>query len=708
MTPPFRLDSALKLAREGFHVFPVHSVTAQKTCSCGVACGRVGKHPRTKHGFKEATRDEVQIKDWFRGWPDANIGIACGPSRIVVIDVDPRNDGETGLVELQRVHGDLPRTRMVCTGGGGWHYYFAYPDGIDSVKSQVPVQGVEIKAAGAYVIAPPSGHVSGSYIWDSGQGDELAPAPYWIVDLPVKAQGKSGPPIDGLMGRAFVACGMQGPALGPTKMSVQCPWEHEHTGGTRFDSSTVVFGPSGGAMLGWFHCSHAHCQARSQASGGARGFQKVVLDALDPAAVSQAKKSIKGAEQAARALEPRQEWENSIKWTSKGDPAPEAGNLQVMLENMPEWRGTVVYDEARDKILWARTPPDIPGMRTPLEGEELSDAAWVYVSHWFSIRRFVTFKKDAIQDVLVTSAKARAINSLRNHLDAITWDGKRRLNTWLTDYCGAASGLYTQFVGRAWMVSTVARAFVPGCQVDHVLVLEGKQGMGKTSVFRILGGDWYTSFSVSRIDDKDARMHLHTAWIVEIAELASLQYSDMVKAKAFLTERIDRYRPPYGRFMLEQPRRCVFGGSTNESDYIRDATGARRFWPVKVDRIDLEGLARDRNQLIAEAIDAFKSGVKWWPLAHEAALLGMLEEQQESRMATDPWEQILSQRYATSPKGSEIQPATLYDLCGLDRAKQDRAAASRIGAIMRKMGFERTRTTLGGDSQVLAWIWIRL
>jgi len=158
----------------------------------------------------------------------------------------------------------------------------------------------------------------------------------------------------------------------------------------------------------------------------------------------------------------------------------------------------------------------------------------------------------------------------------------------------------------------VARIFDPGCQNDHALILEGSQGAGKSSVTRILFGPW-TDDELGDIGSKDTAMRLRGIWCIELAELDALDRKESTSIKAFLTRRIDRYRPPYGKREIEVPRQCVFIGTTNREDYLSDSTGNRRFWTVKTfpvvnGRFDLSGLQNVREQLWAEAVQARRRG----------------------------------------------------------------------------------------------------
>src|SRR5690349_20015718 len=157
---PSNLEAALAYARRGWPVFPLHSAR-EGHCSCGRAvCPSIGKHPRTAHGLKDATIDEAQIRNWWAVSPNANVGIVTGAqSGLVVLDIDPRNGGEESLADLERQHGVLPQTIESLTGGGGQHFFFQHPGG--SIKSKPIAEGVDVKADGGYVVAPPSSHRSG-------------------------------------------------------------------------------------------------------------------------------------------------------------------------------------------------------------------------------------------------------------------------------------------------------------------------------------------------------------------------------------------------------------------------------------------------------------------------------------------------------------------------------------------------------------------
>lgn len=683
------LTTALRYAERGWHVFPVHSAVGGK-CSCGRVCGRPAKHPRTHNGWKDATTDRERIRRWWTDWPDANIGVACGPSRILVIDVDPRNGGDDSLADLEVAHGPLPKTLTACTGGGGWHYYYDV-SGMDAkLPGRVLAQGIELQASGQYVLAPPSTHMSGkTYGWDEGQADSPEFPPSWLTDdsrRRARYMEAPGEVLEGIIGTAFSAAGMLGAPLGPDRAAVLCPWRDGHSQGSDYDSSTVAFGPVGKSKWGWFHCSHASCRERL---GSFRGVERMheVLRALPEKAAQYASERLAGAEREIRRVV-RSPWEESLVWDRKGnDIEATAGNLRLMVENMPEWAGALAYDESKDRITWTRKPPDVQGMAAPAADALVSEQDWIYVEHWFHRTRRVRFGKETVSDVLVTAAKGNSRNSLDDYLKTIQWDGERRLDTWLARYCNSADTPHTRAVGRAWMISAIARALDPGCQCDHVLVLEGRQGVGKTSIFRVLGGEWYIG-NLPRLEDKDARHILSGAWIVEIQELAAMRGSSIERTKAYITERWDTYRPPYHRNFVKRPRRCVFGASTNEGEYVPDPTGARRFWPVWVGQPDIPALERDRSALWAEARDAYLAGERWWFTGNDVVTNAIIEEQSQ-RQNGDPWDARV-ESYCLAKESVTAQE--ILTLClSIEPGRQGVTEARRIGDILRRMGWSRQK-----------------
>jgi putative DNA primase/helicase len=303
--------------------------------------------------------------------------------------------------------------------------------------------------------------------------------------------------------------------------------------------------------------------------------------------------------------------------------------------------------------------------------------------------------------VVDSIARHNSYHPVRDYLESLPdWDGKPRINSWLLDYCGVESidsspNQYAMEVGEKFLISAVARILDPGCKVDHMLVLEGPQGIGKSTAVRILAGEWFTD-QLAELGSKDASMQLRGAWIIELSELGTLGRAETAREKAFISQQMERYRLPYGHRVVHMPRQCVFIGTTNADTWLKDETGGRRFWPVQCGQIDLSALQRDRDQLWAEALARYRDGVKWW--LEDAGVIQQAIEEQRGRYVEDVWQEKVT-AYANEEagrptsaypegRGSVSVPEILVRL-GVETAKQDQAAANRVARCLKVAGWKR-------------------
>ncbi len=682
------LEAALWYAEQGWHVFPLYEISrGQCSCAAGSRCGAPGKHPRSAKGFKDATTDPAVIQRWFRQWPAAGIGIATGLSGIVVLDIDPRNQGDKTLAQLLAEHGALPHTPRILTGGGGEHFYFRKPAG--DFDSFVLAQGIDVKSDGGYVVAAPTMHIMGvQYRADPDAHPartELAELPEWIQAKKKESKKKrksSAKVTEGFLGAAMEHAGWLGKAMGLDRTAVQCPWESEHTSGVTRDGSSVVFAPVEGSRTGWVTCLHSHCKNRTQLEW---------IDAL-PEEAKQAARERLGMDEnytprATTAAAPRDiNWKQSLCFDQHGNMSKEPGNIEIILKNDPLWEGCLGYDEFKNVKVWLKPPPAIVGMTMPAVGPVLDKDA-VYIQQFFKKNNNVSFGPDAVRAGLEKACDANLIHPVKDYLKSLSWDGQPRLCRLYATYFGADDNDYTRLISPWWMTSAVARVFDPGCKVDSVLILEGAQGAGKSTAVSILADPWFCDTPIN-IGDVNAYLTMRGRWIIELAELESLNRAEASKAKAFFTSPIDTYRAPYGRDILEIPRQCVFVGTVNHGEYLRDETGGRRFQPVKCETIHIELLRKHKDQLWAEAVTMYQCGEVWWPKTDgEAKLCGT---QQSERFVEDVWEGEIK-THCTGMTETSVRD--ILDKCfGLLSKDWTRAQEMRVASCLKRLKFKKSKS----------------
>lgn len=349
-----------------------------------------------------------------------------------------------------------------------------------------------------------------------------------------------------------------------------------------------------------------------------------------------------GAEEAAKQKEEVLEeittcetWRSLIERQGKdgdGPPKLTLKNLVLILEHAvngkPFWQNLF-----STRILY--------GCVTPWGGKpgtSLADEDLVKIKMWIADNFRFEPHQNLIVEAVTFLANKNARHPVREYLKGLKWDGKKRIDFWLRDYLGVIVAEerkeYFRAISRKYLMGMVARVMEPGCQTDSFLVLEGVQGVGKSSTGRILASaDWYCD-TLPDIKDKDAMLNLQGAWIVEISELAALRGAQSKESyKAFLSRRVDRFRSPFGRITNDVPRQSMFLGTTNDEDYLNDKGGNRRFWPARVHRCDFDRLADDRDQLFAEAYQRWKEKPEKLCLEEEAKRQG--EEEQLARVADD-------------------------------------------------------------------------
>ncbi len=346
----------------------------------------------------------------------------------------------------------------------------------------------------------------------------------------------------------------------------------------------------------------------------------------------------------------------------------------------------------------------IEGGGVEAQGPQLSDKI-TRALHEATARKWETdFGQRHIQEAAERLCEANRFNPIEDYLDSLTWDGKPRIDTWLNVYCGAEDNPLNRAIGRKFLCAMVRRARRPGCKWDHVLVLVSETGLKKSTLGRILAGDDDDRARTGNFSDQtilplrpEKRAELVKGkWVYELSELAGITKASVEELRSFISRQVDEGRPAYGRFVEQQPRTCVFYGTTNESGFIYSQTKDRRFWPVEMNHLDDAALRRDRDQLMAEAVAVEAQGEK---LYLEGELLEQMFERQEGRRVHDPWEDVIADlkgTLATNAITAETEERiTTHEVLtiklGIPVGQQSSWIGRRLRPLMERHGWAYTR-----------------
>lgn len=370
------------------------------------------------------------------------------------------------------------------------------------------------------------------------------------------------------------------------------------------------------------------------------------------------------------------------------EPISNLANVMMALRQAPELADLFAYD--RMECAAMLTAP-IPGTDAPasFKPRPVTDGDVNAVQELLQIAGLRRITKETTHQAVDLRASERSYHPVRDYLAALDWDGTPRLAKWLSYYLGAEPSPYTSTIGTMFMVAMVARVFEPGCKGDYMLVLEGPQGIRKSTACAVLGGAWFSDSLPDVTAGKDVAQHLRGKWLIEIAEMHALSKAGNAALKSFLTRQVERYRPTYGRREVTEPRQCVFIGTQNLATYLHDETGGRRYWPVRVSAIDTDALAHDRDQLFAEATHRYRKGERWWPNGEfEAA---HIRPQQEERFEGDAWQDVIA-GWLSRLAARRTTIAEVAQVClGVETGRLGTHDQRRIAACLQRLGWSIRR-----------------
>jgi predicted P-loop ATPase len=388
-----------------------------------------------------------------------------------------------------------------------------------------------------------------------------------------------------------------------------------------------------------------------------------------------------------------QEWRLALLLNESGAPKTCLANALIALRGHAEWRGILWFDTLHQRTMLRGKLPwcDRHEERAWLPQDDGLAADWLQ-------HEGIMLASKAASEAIELVGHDQPYHPVLDYLSRVKWDGEPRTDKWAIQCLGVTDTDYARAVSSRWLISAVARVMEPGCKADCALILEGEQGIGKSQALKILFNPWFTD-ELAELGSKDAAIQLAGAWCVELAELVGMRRADIDRVKAFISRTHDRYRPVYGIRTIEQPRQCVFAGTVNDREYLRDETGGRRFWPISCKAIDLDKLAEWRDQLWAEARDQYEAGELWWI---DGELAASAEEMQEERRYQDPWEEQVAE-YLRGKADTSVNEI----LAELDIARGERslAQAMRVGSALRLLGWERYQKR---DDRARSWRYRRV
>lgn len=390
---------------------------------------------------------------------------------------------------------------------------------------------------------------------------------------------------------------------------------------------------------------------------------------------------------------PEEPWRDAYHW-ERGRVVSCVANVMLVLHRHPAWRGVLGFDEFSQRVV-KRKPA--PFDTRALADDEWSDVDDTRAAAWITRNEEFVVGSCTVAEAANETARANPFHPVLSWLGTLQHDGTPRIDTWLIDYLRVKDSPYTRLVSRFYLLGMCMRVLRPGCKFDTCLVLEGTQGLRKSTALGILGGEWFSDTELD-LQNKDSMSNIRGKWLHEFGEMGSLARSESNRQKSFLSRQVDEFRPAYGRREIRNPRQSAFAGSTNEWAWNKDPTGGRRFWPVEVlAAIDTNGLAAARDQLFAEAFalaqrqldDPASQIGRYWPTGDEQREL--FDPEQLARETPDAFVDMLAMWLADERNTHEefsLATACIEGL-HLDAKGMTKDVQTRVGICLKKLNCER-------------------
>lgn len=395
-------------------------------------------------------------------------------------------------------------------------------------------------------------------------------------------------------------------------------------------------------------------------------------------------------------------WISRLLRNSEGGTLPTISNALIIMANDPALSGLLSFNAFTSQPLITRAPPlpedgapQLPGPYPRSWGAE--DVIFVqgYMQRIWSQK----FSRMTIEDAMVAESSIRRFHPICDWLDSLVWDGIPRIDMWLVGAFEAAKTAMNAAVGAKFAIAAVRRMKKPGTKFDTMMVLEGKQGIGKSSAVKALFSEpWFSDSIPPDLNSKDAAMALLGVWCLEFAEIEQLIKADVETTKAFLSRSVDRYRPPYGKVYVDRPRQGVLIGTTNSDDYLRDTSGNRRIWPVKCLTANTAWIEENRDQLWAEAVVREATGETIW--LDDADIMAEATDIQSDRMIQDVWHLRISE-WVGSRDETTISDV-LEQALSVPHERMNKSVEMRVASVLKALRWVK-RTVRKGKHTYKAW-----
>ena len=637
------------------------------------------------------------VKDWGKTEYDpflspdeikGNYGVVLQDDDIIV-DVDPRNF-PAGENSLTRLINDLGAdksewsTFTVRTGGGGIHMYFKKPADFKIKGSLKEYKGIEFKTKGQQIVGAGSIHPETQKPYTI-KCSPFAPknAPQVLLDLIERPEFEITQE-----NKIAVYTDSEQNILRYIKFLQSCPPAIEGEGGDVLTFKTACRGRDFALSPNkTFELMAEHFNPRCMPVWDIEDLKKKVDNAYSYNYDVVGKNTAEKDFEKVLTLEERiaGEHEEELKWDvgAKNRLMPTIRNtVNYLLCKEYPFLGIIKLNEFTDIMEFVKPSPWHNGKKLGI----ITDEDELQLKYWLSRVRGFNVPTQLCHEAFVIAAEKFRYHPIKDYLNSLKWDNKPRLDRWLSTYAGCEDNERTEAIARKVLVAAVARIYKPGCKFDNMLILEGEQGIGKSTLVAVLGGEWYSDISITE-NDKDTVAAMQGHWIIEVSEMVCTKKVDAAKLKSFISKQSDRVRLAYRRNVRDYKRQSIFIGTTNETrGYLSSDSEQRRFWPVYCSKIDIDGLKADRDQLWAEAVVRYREGE---PLHLDLKLEKQMRMEAQKRSYVDPWTEPirkwLDKKRAEKDKNYVIiTPIEIFEEClGISISNVDRIKFTRVSNVMR-------------------------